>query len=159
MTSNNPFQANTPPDTSQDQHKFSDVDSSPQAQHHTLGTGPNQAAKGDHTHSVNDGPWTNLTLTNGWVNYGGLYAPAGYYKDALGWVHLRGLIKDGVLGQFAVLPVGVRPQYQIRGSTVSYNGTNHILGIYSILQGGGLEANTGSGTVFFSLDGITFKAA
>jgi hypothetical protein len=32
------------------QHKQSDVDSSPKSQHHTLGTGRNQASPGNHIH-------------------------------------------------------------------------------------------------------------
>lgn len=35
-------------------HEEADTDSSPQAIHHTLGTGPNQAARGNHTHNYTD---------------------------------------------------------------------------------------------------------
>lgn len=37
-------------------HSNSDVDSSPDAQHHTLGIGPNKAAPGDHVHNGEDAP-------------------------------------------------------------------------------------------------------
>ena len=37
-----------------DFHENSDVDSRAEAQHHTLGPGPNQAAPGDHTHDGGD---------------------------------------------------------------------------------------------------------
>jgi len=37
-----------------DFHENSDVDSRAEAQHHTLGPGPNQAAAGDHTHDGGD---------------------------------------------------------------------------------------------------------
>lgn len=35
-------------------HRNSDVDSSPLAQHHTLGIRPNQSSPGDHTHNGRD---------------------------------------------------------------------------------------------------------
>lgn len=37
-------------------HKNSDVDSSPDSQHHTLGIGPNKASPGDHVHNGEDAP-------------------------------------------------------------------------------------------------------
>lgn len=37
-------------------HAFSDVDSDQGAQHHTLGSGVNQAASGAHTHDGNNSP-------------------------------------------------------------------------------------------------------
>lgn len=37
-----------------DFHENSDVDSRAEAQHHTLGPGPNQASPGDHTHDGGD---------------------------------------------------------------------------------------------------------
>lgn len=38
-------------------------------------------------------PWQTPTFQNGWVNYDTTYNPAGYFKDSLGIVHLRGLVK------------------------------------------------------------------
>lgn len=37
-------------------HKFADVDSKPEAMHHTLGPSGNQAAPGNHTHNGQDSP-------------------------------------------------------------------------------------------------------
>lgn len=39
-----------------DFHKNSDVDTSPEAQHHTLGIGANKASPGDHRHNGEDSP-------------------------------------------------------------------------------------------------------
>jgi len=47
-------------------HENSDVDSAPNAKHHTLGTGPNQAAAGNHNHDYNtllNTPWIRCTST------------------------------------------------------------------------------------------------
>jgi hypothetical protein len=54
--------------------------------------------------------WVAPTLTNSWLNYGGVFATAGYWKDTSGVVHLRGLITGGTVGTSAfTLPVGFRP--------------------------------------------------
>lgn len=59
--------------------------------------------------------WQNAALTNGWVHYGGNYSTAQYFKDSLGIVHLRGLIKGGNSfgyendGLVFTLPEGYRP--------------------------------------------------
>lgn len=45
-------------------HMFSDVDSDSGAQHHTIGTGANQAASGAHTHNGSDSP----VLYNGTIS-------------------------------------------------------------------------------------------
>lgn len=42
-------------DVVNDWHRYSDKDSDTKAQHHTLGNGPNQAARGDHNHQDNNG--------------------------------------------------------------------------------------------------------
>ncbi len=42
---------NPPPQEVNAFHERSDVDGNPNSQHHTLGTGHNQAASGDHTHN------------------------------------------------------------------------------------------------------------
>ena len=39
--------------------------------------------------------WTSATLKNGWVNYGGDYDIASFYKDPFGVVHFKGFIKSG----------------------------------------------------------------
>lgn len=57
--------------------------------------------------------WTAPTLINSWANIGGAAAPAGYLKDALGFVHFRGVVHSGTSGTVAfVLPVGFRPGFQ-----------------------------------------------
>ncbi|MBM4253016.1 MAG: hypothetical protein FJ146_13670 [Deltaproteobacteria bacterium] len=77
--------------------------------------------------------WNTPTFQNSWVNYGGTWEPAGYYKDKFGVVHLKGLIKNGTLNQAAfTLPVGYRPNYGRHLATLSGNGnTACILYIYS----------------------------
>jgi hypothetical protein len=53
--------------------------------------------------------WVEPALENSWKTVAGT-TPAGYTKDALGFVHLRGRIESGVSGKQAfLLPAGFRP--------------------------------------------------
>ena len=54
--------------------------------------------------------YTAPTLGAGFTNFGGGYAPAGYLKDTLGFVHLRGALSCPTGENTAfTLPVGYRP--------------------------------------------------
>lgn len=44
-------------------HAYSDLDSGPEAQHHTLGNRPEQAARGNHTHSISGAVLPAATIT------------------------------------------------------------------------------------------------
>jgi hypothetical protein len=73
----------------------------------------------------------------GWSNFGGGFAPAGFYKDPLGIVHLQGLVNTGPGAVAFTLPEGYRPStnhYQIVAEggageahvTVSSNGAINV---------------------------------
>ena len=99
--------------------------------------------------------WMAPTFENSWVNSGGSVNPAGYMKDSLGFVHLRGSVKTGTAGTaIFTLPAGYRPAYKEVQVTVE-NGA-----IASIdIEADGLVSNQIGGNTALSLDGITFKAA
>lgn len=59
--------------------------------------------------SGDDSGWISATLRNGWENYGGSYSTPAFYKDAMGWVHLKGLVQNGSGSTIFVLPAGYRP--------------------------------------------------
>lgn len=95
------------------------------------------------------------TLLNSWVNFGGGFNDAGYLKDFSGTVHLRGLVKNGVIGNAIFqLPAGYRPANEELQITIS----NGALGRVDIYPSGDVGATSGS-NAWFSLDGITFRAA
>lgn len=78
--------------------------------------------------------WTYPTLTNGWVNYSGSDIKASYAKDQFGIVHIRGLIKAGVMTSgttLFTLPSGFRPSGYIRATNVagsaSSRGTGYLV--------------------------------
>lgn len=99
--------------------------------------------------------WTAPSLLNSWANYGGAYNSAGYFKDSLGIVHLRGLVKDGTIGQsIFTLPAGYRPTANEVLVTIS----NGAIGRIDIAADGNVYATTGDNT-WFSLDGVTFRVA
>ncbi|HEX8773250.1 MAG TPA: hypothetical protein VF735_06555 [Pyrinomonadaceae bacterium] len=99
--------------------------------------------------------WTAPTLLNSWANFGGVNAPAGYYKRG-GRVYLRGLIAGGTIGATAfTLPVGYRPAYYHYFATVTYN---YVFGSGYIKDNGEVFIHDGNNT-FFSLDNISFAVS
>lgn len=53
--------------------------------------------------------WIAPTLLNSWVDFGGTFAQASYYKDQFARVHLKGVVKNGTADTIFTLPVGYRP--------------------------------------------------
>ena len=53
--------------------------------------------------------WKSLPRASNWVNYGGGYNSAEYFKDKMGIVHLRGLIKKGTGAHMGTLPADCSP--------------------------------------------------
>lgn len=98
--------------------------------------------------------WTAPTLTNSWVNVGAGFGTAGYRKDAHGFVHIKGAIKSGTIGQAAfTLPTGYRPEASCRFACVS----NSAFGSLTITSAGVVTPNAGT-TASFMLDGVNFLA-
>jgi hypothetical protein len=98
--------------------------------------------------------WVAPTLLNSWVNYGAPASTAGYMKDSLGFVHLKGLIKTGTPGTVAwTLPAGYRPAQTLRIATIAAGS----FGAINVQTTGDVTIDIGSST-FTGLDGATFKA-
>jgi len=103
--------------------------------------------------------WINAELQNSWVTWGDTHAPAQYIKLPNGFVHLRGLIKNGdttVGTTLFNLPQGYRPLYhfitnQMTSSLVVFRIDVRSNGDVQIIEG-----TPSSGWI--SLDGITFMA-
>ena len=95
------------------------------------------------------------TLVNGFSNYGGNFAPAGYFKDEFSTVHLRGLVTtagdpDGDI--IFTLPVGYRPPYQLIFTTINNDTTARI----DVFTDGTVKVAFGS-TGWFNLEQISFR--
>lgn len=101
--------------------------------------------------------WINVSggvgFTGTWANFGSGRNDAGYYKDPLGVVHLRGLVKSGTIGTgIFTLPSGYRPP-NIQVHAVA---SNAAFGYLDISTAGVVRPLVGN-TAWVSLDGITFR--
>jgi hypothetical protein len=98
--------------------------------------------------------WTVMALLNSWINYDAAFNTARYMKDAMGFVHLQGMVKSGVMGATVfVLPAGFRPSKVCYFAAVSNTG----LGVISVDSNGIIKFD-GGGNGYMSFDLITFKA-
>jgi hypothetical protein len=92
---------------------------------------------------------------NGWVNFGGSFSTAGFFKDALGIVHLKGTI-TGTSGTTAfTLPAGYRPAENL---FMPMAGTFPNAALLEIFTDGRVEPLHNTGGVFNAgLDGLSFR--
>ena len=127
---------------------------------HVQSTAPSSPADGDLWVDTSTPTWTAPTFQNSWVNYGSEWNSAGYYKDANGVVHLRGLVKSGSIGAIFTLPAGYRPTATwlficASNSSATPPGYARV----DINTSGSVSLNTysaNSNNGWVSLDGITF---
>lgn len=100
---------------------------------------------------------TSVTYQNSWASYNEGYAPASYYKDAMGVVHLEGLIKNGTVGASAfTLPTGFRPGY--RQIYPVLNSANNAVNRVDILTNGQVVPQSTANNGWVTLSGINFVA-
>ncbi|MNW34829.1 hypothetical protein D3C74_118140 [compost metagenome] len=97
--------------------------------------------------------WIAPTLLNGWVNVGGVDSTVGYFKDSLGFVHIRGFVRGGT-GVIFRLPVGYRPVLQQNYATVGNNGATDQICRVGVNSVGQVILAVGTGNLFLSLDSI-----
>lgn len=96
--------------------------------------------------------WTNLSLQNSWVAYGGMYVPPQVTKTSDGVVHLRGLVRNGtVAGIITTLPEGYRPSQRILTTVVSSDNYARL-----DIQPNGSVNMSGGSNAWVSLSGISF---
>jgi hypothetical protein len=93
-------------------------------------------------------------FANSWVNFGAPYYNAAYWIDPFNFVHLRGVIKNGTVGNSAfTLPPGYRPSASLEFWVLS-NGTN---GRVTIASSGTVTPVLPSNNASVVLDQIIFK--
>ena len=98
--------------------------------------------------------WITPTLINGWVSFGGAEDGPTYYKDDLGNVKLRGVVKSGTLSvSIFKLPIGYRPAKNKYCPVIS----NNVPGFVLIDPSGGVIPLAGTSNTFVALDSISFK--
>jgi uncharacterized protein (DUF433 family) len=115
--------------------------------------------------TVTQESWHAVTdFKNNWQNLTDLskaegYAPAGFFKDSLGIVHLRGIVTHGLIdwgkGVIFILPTDYRPECRSAHTVALGEGA---IGQLDVDRNGEVIACFGKG-VYLSLDGVTFRAA
>jgi len=118
-----------------------------------LGTEPVAYPTSEAWHIV--GNASEPAFQSGWVNYGSGLAPAGFYKDPTGLVHLRGTMASGTIAAaMFTLPVGYRPAYNLifQGTTAGGTGAR-----VDVTPAGALVPQIGTNP-YFAIDGISFRA-
>lgn len=102
--------------------------------------------------------WHAASLLNSWANLGS-YATAGYYKDPLGTVWLKGTVSGGTVGANAfVLPTGYRPlERRVFIVQTWSGGTGQTSARIDIMTDGSVYVYTGQNGML-SFDGIAFRA-
>ena len=103
-----------------------------------------------------------VTFENSWANQGGGVTPAGFFKDKMGTVHLRGLIDTGSTGTTCfTLPIGYRPDYDWIQVCVNNNGGPGPGGaaVYTTVNTDGAVVPSFSAGTNMRLDGVSFRAA
>ena len=102
--------------------------------------------------------WNAPALLNSWVNYNAAtHQPAGYYRDPLGVVHVRGTIKDGTATAGTVLfqlPIGYRPTKFVFLPIVH----NGAWGFVYVTASGNVTLGMGVTNTYVTLDGLYFRA-
>lgn len=109
---------------------------------------------------VTQGDWIEPTLLSNWTNFGPGTDPVSYMKDSLGFVHLRGVMKNGSIGPSSpafYLPEGYRPTGYLMLSATS-NGSSQVLTQVDISNTTGKFQVVVGGNIICCIDNIIFKA-
>ena len=105
---------------------------------------------------VGGNKWHQPDLENSWVVYHAtLYNRPEYMIDSNGFVHLRGLLKDGSSASAVMfsLPEGFRPTYRNLFASYSSSGVCRI----DVDIDGDVHAQAGGSTTWTSIDGLIFE--
>lgn len=96
-------------------------------------------------------------LSGGWQNFGGSFAPIGYWKDKEGVVHIRGFISSGTLTAGTLLfnlPAGYRPSGgRLAFAVLSSNGMGRV----DINTVGDVFIDSVPANGWLNLTGISFR--
>jgi len=98
------------------------------------------------------------TLQNSWTNFGFGTAPAGFYKDGLGRVHLRGMIAGGTTAFGTVLfrlPADCRPAQNVYLATLS-NNAGALQSAAVIVEADGDVTIANAANTYLTLSGLSF---
>jgi hypothetical protein len=134
----------------------------------TLGTGAAQACAGNDSRvtgaaAAAQEAWREVgaggqpAFESSWVYFGAPRNTAAFYKDTIGEVHLKGVVKNGTAAANPIftLPAGYRPA----GDALVASGSNSAFCMVQITSAGVVSCLIGGNTAWVSLDNIHFRAA
>jgi hypothetical protein len=103
-----------------------------------------------------DTGWITPTYLNSWVKYDTTYNTPQYRRDAMGYVHLKGMIAGGssATATMFILPAGYRPILRVLSGQHSAAGFCRV----DVQVDGTVSAISGGSTSWVSLENIIFKA-
>ena len=103
--------------------------------------------------------WYDAILENSWVAYGATWSQPQYCIDKNGFVHIKGLVKDGssATADIFSLPEGFRPSKRAIFICSVYAAAGDNACRVDIDVDGDVFGGTGAETNWISLDGITFE--
>lgn len=110
--------------------------------------------------TINQDAWQDAALTAPWTDYGGGWAKAEFYKSKDGCIHLKGLVKGGLVGTtIFTLPPGYRPTGGARMFCVNTWSTGYDFARIDILIDGRVLAQKipPGPSQWTQLDGIYFR--
>jgi hypothetical protein len=111
----------------------------------------------DGTSNITQEDWEDATYLNSWITFSATgWYPAQYMKDSMGFVHLRGMVKNGTIGQPVFnLPSGYRPSGSLAEMFATpYNGG---VGRIDVCSNGDVVIKDGVNS-WRSLSGVSFYA-
>jgi hypothetical protein len=101
----------------------------------------------------------NPDFNSSWKNFGPSFAPAGFYKDQFGIVHLQGLVDPpGFAGAVFTLPEGYLPDQSYNFTYFGAIADSAKIVPIQLEADGDVTAATSDYSASLSLDGITFRA-
>lgn len=120
---------------------------------------PGWELKGDGTVTLPDTGWQSVTYLNSWSDYSTTWAGARYRRDAMGYVHLSGMVKGTTINTVCFqLPAGFRPGPSPTSGLLFGTHANGSVSARIDVQPDGDVLIVSGSTGWTTLDGITFKA-
>jgi hypothetical protein len=96
------------------------------------------------------------SFANSWVDYGSPFPGAAFRKDALGYVHLKGFIKNGTTTD-AITMITMPTGYKV-GSTRHVAAIGNVAAGHIKLTSSGIAYGAGTGNGWLTLDNISYYA-
>jgi len=102
--------------------------------------------------------WVNVTYINSWIDFNTANFTVSYLKDNFGFVHLRGICKNGSTANPFVMPENYRPAKAQIFPLYSVPSETTVTPAVTIAANGTVTLSNYTNTVV-SFDGVIFQAA